>query len=79
MTSGKSRSRAADSTLTTSAIFEAFVAAMEPVIRNYLASGVRDHGAIADALNRRGVPCWGHDRWMATDIRMVLSRGGADG
>jgi hypothetical protein len=62
----------------TKAIFAAFVEAVEPLIRDHLARGLRDHGAIAEALNRRGIPCWGRDRWCATDIRMVLSHAGAD-
>lgn len=72
------RQKAVASTELTAAIFEAFVEAVEPLIRDHLARGLRDHGAIAAALNRRGIPCWGRDRWCATDIRMVLSHAGAD-
>jgi hypothetical protein len=66
------RQRAIADTQRAKAILDAFVEAMEPVIRDYLARGLREHGAIAEALNRRGVPCWGRSRWHATDIRMVL-------
>jgi hypothetical protein len=61
----------------TKAVFAAFVEAVEPLIRDHLARGMRDHGAIAAVFNRRGIPCWGRDRWCATDIRMVLSHAGA--
>jgi len=71
------RQKAIANTELTSAIFEAFVEAVEPLIRDHLARGLRDNGAIAAALNRRGIPCWGRDRWCATDIRMVLSHAGS--
>ncbi|MBL8569215.1 MAG: hypothetical protein JNK84_09025 [Phreatobacter sp.] len=71
------RQKAIANTELTTAIFEAFVEAVEPLIRDHLARGLRDHGAIASALNRRGIPCWGRDRWCATDIRMVLSHAGS--
>ncbi len=57
----------------TKAIFAAFVEAVEPLIHDHIVRGMRDHSAIAAALNRRGIPCWGRDSWCATDIRMVLS------
>lgn len=66
------RKAIADAELT-KVIFAAFVEAVEPLIRDHIARGTRDHGAIAAALNRRGIPCWGRERWCATDIRMVLS------
>lgn len=76
-TAATPRQKAIANTELTSAIFEAFVEAVGPLIRDHLARGLRDHGAIAAALNRRGIPCWGRDRWCATDIRMVLSHAGA--
>ncbi|QCI65740.1 hypothetical protein [Phreatobacter stygius] len=56
-------------------IFSAFVEATLPLIRDHLARGVGHHGMIANLLNARGIPCFGHARWTATDIRMVLSHG----
>lgn len=56
------------------AVFDAFVEAVEPLILDLIAAGTRDHGAIAVALNQRGIPCWGASKWRATDIRLVLSR-----
>ena len=66
---------AREGTEVTRAVFDGFVAAVLPLIRDQLAHGRRDHGAIADAFNARGLPCWGRARWLATDIRMVLSHG----
>ncbi|QCK86010.1 hypothetical protein E8L99_09700 [Phreatobacter aquaticus] len=71
MTSGKAR----DDNEMARALFDGFVDAILPVIRDYLAHGTRDHAAIAEAFNARGIPCWGRERWIATDIRMVLSHG----
>lgn len=57
------------------AVFQGFVEATLPLIRDHLARGTRHHGMIANLLNARGIPCYGHARWTATDIRMVLSHG----
>lgn len=56
-------------------VFQGFVEATLPLIRDHLARGTRHHGMIANLLNARGIPCYGHARWTATDIRMVLSHG----
>ncbi|CEJ15473.1 hypothetical protein BN1110_05818 [bacterium YEK0313] len=56
-------------------VFQGFVEATLPPIRDHLARGTRHHGMVANLLNARGIPCYGHARWTATDIRMVLSHG----
>jgi hypothetical protein len=53
------------------AIFEAYVDAVHPLVAGMVRSG-QSHEEAAAALNRRGLPCWGRDRWTPALVRMVL-------
>jgi hypothetical protein len=53
------------------AMFHAYVEALHPLVSDMVRSGL-SHEATAAALNRRGIPCWGRDRWTTALVRTVL-------
>lgn len=53
------------------ALFQAYVEALHPLVSDMLRSGLSPDETAA-ALNRRGIPCWGHDRWTPSPVRTVL-------
>lgn len=55
-------------------IFDAFVGAVVPVIRHYIAHRTSDPKEIAELLNQRGIPCCGQSKWTGTFVRMILTR-----
>lgn len=53
------------------ALFQAYVEALHPLVSDMVRAGLSPDETAA-ALNRRGIPCWGRDRWTPSLVRTVL-------
>lgn len=71
MSGRKGPPRAKRDTLLMATIFADFVSVTGSLIRELQEAGLDDH-LVAEALNRRGFPCWGRTRWTARSVRLVL-------
>ena len=69
-----SRSRAVRAALKNKRAAEERAAALAPTIRKLMAAGFVSQRALAEELNRRGIPTGGGDSWHRTSLGRMLGR-----